>query len=267
MLADPTFNTLMQYSWGFTIYRVRFDGDSEERFASALRRFDLWTRWLIRAFRYCEDDVYDPIILPNGEDPTDQLAESLYHQVVELTLGENQQVVTKPEGKEDFSTVGTAFSVHVASLNSKLSPLNARFEQYLIIDKAALETLEKLPDMLPPIEHYHSISGRRALRSVYYGTWIWVLDRRTCELWAAGGERDAEFPPWARLRICHLQNLWFHHPRRCIPRLWRDLLEEDRHKWETVKWWNAQALIINFALRQTGGREPAWLEKHYGIKG
>lgn len=296
ILSDPAFNSYVPYAWGFTIYRVRFPGDSDERFESALRRFELWARWLVRAARHGNDNSGDPVILPDGQDPTDQLAERFYNQVFEFTPDENEPVIIEPEGKEDFYTVGVAFSEWVSSLNvlsdddrnatsddvhdepddkslasdemsvystETLPPSNpnARYDQCLIIDKHALESLEKLPETVPPLEHYdHFTDTGRALHAIYYRTWVWVLDRRSNERLAAG--EDLGFSLWMRLRICWLQELWFHGPKRESVRLWRQLAEHDKEIGPMLAWWNPQGGLINMVRQQV--REDPTLAKKEG---
>ncbi|CEJ92030.1 hypothetical protein VHEMI07710 [[Torrubiella] hemipterigena] len=265
LLADSTFNTYIPYGWGFTVYRVRFDGDSDERFQSALDRFDLWLRCLVRAVRYGDDNVRDNFTGPN--DSTDQIAERLYNQVFEFDPASlpDDTVITEPEGDEDFFPVGAAFSEWVASLDVDLAASrgNARYHQCLIVDKTALVTLEKLPAEVPPLHHYETNNEHsRSLFSTYNNAWVWVLDRQSNERLAAG--ENVDFSPWLRVRLPTIEALWFERPKGNLWRLdWRQLTQEDRHKWETVAWWHPQALIINGVTRQV--RESRAKRKDQGI--
>lgn len=255
ILSDAAFNSYVSYAWGFTIYRLRFEGDSDERFQSALDRWEQWTRWVVRAARYGNDSVWEYNPSPAGVEPTDQLADRLYNEVLEFVPDDaDEPIVLEPEGEEDFAAVGAAFSKWVASLNVDTSKRNARYDQCLIIDKASLESLEKLPETPPPLEHARCESGRREAHAHYYYAWLWVLDRKINDAEAAGEFIDC--PPWLRLRVNWTQNLWFHGPMGTRPQEWLHLAEEDRHNWETVKWWNPQALIVNGVQRQTRSRGP-----------
>lgn len=215
-------------------------------------------RAMVRAARYGNDNLRDLTIRPDGADPTDQLADRLYNEVFEFNPAESEQpVISEPEGEEDFSAVGAAFSEWVSSLNVDLdaSRDNARYNQCLIIDKTALESLEKLPETLPPLEHFGQESSHvNELQGLYYYTWVWVLDRKSTEMRAAG--EQIAYAPWVRLRINFVRDAWFHAPMRMKPREWPQLAEEDKHKWETVAWWNPQAYLINGVRRQTRGRKP-----------
>lgn len=260
LLADNTFNTYIPYGWGFTIYRVRFEGDSDERFQIALDRFDLWLRWLVRAVPYRDDNINDIFTGPN--DPTNQIAERLYNQVFEFDPASlpDDPVITEPEGDEDFFPVGAAFSAWVASLDVDLAASrgNARYHQCLIIDKKALETLERLPNEVAPLHYYERNNEHfKSLFSKYDNAWVWVLDRESNEGLAAGENLD--FSPWLRIRLSSIEALWFEKPKGNLCKLeWRQLAEEDRHKWETVTWWNYQALMINAATRQVRENRAIW---------
>ena len=159
LLADTSFNSYIPYGWGFTIYRIRFAGDSDERFTRALQRLINWIKWLVRASRYIEEGVRDLFpcdvispLLPAIDDPTDHIADRLVNEVIEFTPGDGECdsniVATGPEGEEDFSVVGRIFSDWVASLGINLSQSrnNARYDHCLIIDKKALKSLELLPE-------------------------------------------------------------------------------------------------------------------------
>ncbi|KAG8407916.1 hypothetical protein J3458_020225 [Metarhizium acridum] len=155
LLRDPSLNSYVPYAWGFTIYRVRFEGDSDDRFAKALRLFSKWTQWLVRASKFTEEGTRNlfPADVPvPSDDPTDDLADRLYNQVIEVYPNADS-IVTGPEGEEDFSAVGEAFTkwVDALGINLTLSKNNTRHDQCLIIDKQALETLERLPEDLPPL--------------------------------------------------------------------------------------------------------------------
>lgn len=257
LIQDPTFDPYLPYTWGFTIYRVRFEGDSDERFAQALQRFTQWSKWIIRASRYSEMASE-----PKGPEPpatgglTDYLADRFYNDVIELDPG--VEVITGPEGQENFSTIGQEFSNWIAGLKVDLgkSENTPRYNHCLIIDKNALKSLELLPDTLPPLEYgkINHPKDRETFRS-YCESWVWVLDRKSCKAFLQG--QEMKYPPWLRLYIGSFLDICFERAQREIPAHWQGLAQEDSEKWETVRWWSSAATMINKLNRQR--RAPGYV--------
>lgn len=243
LLKDPTFNSYLPYAWGFTIYRIRFDGDSDERFDQALRRFTEWTKWLVRDTRYTENLSHADAPEPSPtNDATDYLADRFYNEVIEI----NAAVTIEPEGQEDFSAVGQAFSEWVAGLNVDLmqSKNNVRYDHCLIIDKKALESLELLPEAIPDVGRGQRLYSKAVENlNSWHPSWVWVLDRKTCEAVIQG--KEVEYPPWLRLHLQFVLEIWFERAKGNISTDWQRLAEEDLNKWETVFWWNLEAESMN----------------------
>lgn len=270
LLADTSFNSYVPYGWGFTIYRIRFAGDSDERFTRALQRLTTWIKWLVRASRYIEEGVRDLFpgdviapLPPAIDDPTDHIADRLVNEVIEFTPRDGD---SEPEGEEDFSAVGRTFSDWVASLDVDFSQSrnNARYDHCLIIDEKALKSLELLPEDMPPLEHRKIQSPYRApVVANFHNSWVWVLDRKANEALLEGEWEEAEHPPWLRLRISLIMTLWFERAKGTIPLDWLELREEDKHNWETVGWWNPQAIIANGVLRLSRGEDPPFSSSRY----
>lgn len=244
-IQDPAFDPHLPYTWGFTIYRIPFEGNSDERFAQALQRFTQWSKWIIRASRYSElaskPTAPEP---PATGDSTDHLADRFYNEVIKLDP--SVKFITGPEGQEDFSAVGQEFSNWIAGLNVDLEKTenNPRYNHCLIIDKNALQSLETLPDTLPPLGYEKSRHprNRETFRS-YHKAWVWVLDRKPCEAFSQG--QEMKYPPWLRLRISSFLDIWFERAQRGISADWQRLAQEDFQKWETVRWWSSAAFMIN----------------------
>lgn len=266
LLADPVFNSYVPYAWGFTIYRVPFAGDSDERFTQALQRLTQWIKWLVRASRYSEEGTRDMFpgdvtapIPPATDDPTDHLADRLFNQVIKLNIADARAVITEPKGSEDFSVIERAFSDWVATLgvDLALSKNNARYDHCLIIDENALKSIELLPKDLPPLEHRKlNNPNLRAVFASFCDSWVWVLDRKSNEAWLAG--EKLEHPPWLRLRAYSFLELWFERAKVKTPLNWQKVREEDKLDWETVGWWNSSAGILNIAMQQVCEAGPLY---------
>jgi len=256
---------------------IRFAGDSDERFTRALQRLTNWIKWLVRASRYIEEGVRDLFpgdvispLLPAIDDPTDHIADRLVNEVIEFTPGDGECdgniVATGPEGEEDFSAVGRRFSDWVASLGVNLSQSrnNARYDHCLIIDEKALKSLELLPEDMPPLEHRKIQSLYRApVAASFRKSWVWVLDRKANEALLADKWEESEHPPWLRLRVFSFMTLWFERAKGTIPLDWLELREEDKDRWETVGWWNSQAVTVNGVLRLSRGEDPPFSSSRY----
>lgn len=191
LLADPDFNSYVPYAWGFTIYRIRFAGDSDERFQAALERLTKWVKWIVRSSRFTEEGLQylnridmPSVPLPTADepDPTDTLADRLFNEVVDFVpADEDSVVVTEPEGEEDFSEAWRAFSERLATLGVDLdrSKNNARYDHCLFIDENALRSLELLPEVPPPLEYrQRGHEKHTATHRSYCNSWVWVLDRK-----------------------------------------------------------------------------------------
>ncbi|KAJ9149083.1 hypothetical protein NKR23_g4649 [Pleurostoma richardsiae] len=236
-LDFTTFNTYSPYAWGYTIYRAVFGGTSDARFAEGLRRLEAWVRWHVRMQRYEEIRDWPEECKPASDEvdgPTDELAKRMWNEVFE-DYPDTEQVITEPEGREDFSPVGRAFISWVASLGVDTSGLNTRYDLCLVIDETVLKMLEKLPAQTPPVGPLQKGSPEESrLFDLMINTWVWILDRKTMEEKENGIAR--EFLPWARLRMGFFYDLWFKRPRGLDPANWKCLVEEDRARPDTVRW-------------------------------
>jgi hypothetical protein len=255
LLNDTSFNSWLPYCWGYTIYRVRFEGDSDKRFVKGLDKLNTWLRYAIRGSRYRDGEGsawLNPDFTPSPYDSTDELAKRMYNEIIQ-DYPDADEITTEPEGEEDFTPIGEAFSRWVASLNInlQLSRHNPRYNQCLIIDKAALESLERLPDTLPSIELRNpSHPDRAEVTPVLHNAWLWILDRETAEADRQGQEE--EFPPWLRLRLSLFQSHWFWmvNQNYIYYKDWQRSAEEDTQKWETVLWWNPHGSSFNRTKRE-----------------
>lgn len=249
-LNDTSFNSYVPYVWGHTIYRAVFGGDSDARFEEGFRRLEAWTRWDVRMQRYDRmlqlqkwNKFPGTMPAPGERDISDEVAERMWNEVIE-DYPDSDQLVTEPEGSEDFSPIGRAFIAWVDNLDVDTSGRNTRYDHCLIIDEAALQTLLRLPEQTPPVAPVDFKSPKyRELLKLRMSAWVWVLDRTTMENREDGVEE--EFPPWARLRLPHLRSLWFERPQKLIIDDWQRLVAEDKDQWNTVRWWSTLAKTEN----------------------
>lgn len=255
--------------WGFTVYRAVFGPGSDERFAAGLARLDAWARFYVRQSRYLEEDeqIWEAapqyIAQPPERDVTDELADRLWNEVIE-DYPDKLAVRSAPEGTEDFSPVGRHFISWVDSLNVHTSNRIVRYDHCLVLDDAALLSLEKLPAEIPEVKpRPWPTPERRELGQLMRHTWVWLLDRQAMEDREAGvvqlPQRDMGmyqvYPPWMRIRLDDINLLWFHRPKGYSPVSWTGCAEEDKVKWDRVFWWCPTARTSNQARRQA--REEA----------
>ena len=139
--------------------------------------------------------------------------------------------------------------------------------QCLIMDERALRTIEVLPAE-PPELKFRTEAERRELfppRPRADRPWLWILDREYLELreageWLGGGWIESEpgkrpYPPWARINVGDLFDLWFMRCSGGVPGYWGMTIEEDRVKWDTVLWWCAFPRASNDIYRDARKRK------------
>ena len=258
--------------WGFTIYRAVFGPGSDERFAAGLALLEAWVRFSVRQSRYnlaserAWKRVPQYMPQPGDRDGTDDLAERLWNEVVE-DYPDKLAVRSAPEGEEgseDFSPVGRAFVAWVKGLNVDTSGLNVRYDHCLVLDDAALRSLEDLPAELPEIRPRPTTYPERSQFNRFLrNAWVWLLDREEMEYRDPDSQRvkplkkedQPDAPPWIRIRLSLLDDLWFRRPQGQTQSPWFCCIEEDRDKWDRVFWWNSSASALNQGRR--GAREDA----------
>ncbi len=258
-LANYKDNTYVPNAWGFTIYRAVFGPGSDERFAAGLKQLEDWIRFRVRQDRYDGDMQTTSPSEPDTE-PNNILAERMWNEVVEdYPDKEMVKSHTTPdeEGQEDFSAIGGAFIRWVDGLgvDEDASRSNARYNHCLILDDAALRSLERLPTGVPEVKHRERRSAEnRELSSLLYHTWVWLLDRNAMEEREAGTRVSGrDYPPWIRVRLCEIQTVWFRRTQFELGREWDGVVFEDPEKWDSVFWWAMMAKSWNEAARQARG--------------
>ncbi|KAK7965992.1 uncharacterized protein PG986_000269 [Apiospora aurea] len=227
---------------------------------------------------------------PHEHDRWDDVAARLWNEVVEHYPNADQ-VDSTELGEEDFAPVGEAFLSWVDQLGIDTTRLNARYDFCLIIDETVLQMLEGLPAETPPLEapklgprppppslgpeedirrekaaHRARLAAKRAeaiappapppsksdqdrAKDLCRETWVWILDRETMEKYQEG--EDIEFPPWARIRIRDMYAAWFDRAKGAVPDDWEQHIQEDRHPWDTIRWWVCSgARTANEVLRR-----------------
>ena len=255
-LQDWQHNTYVPNGWGFTVYRAVFGPCSNERFAAGVKRLEDWLHFSVRQNRY---DLFGKrTALPSDPDTdlTNLVAERLWNELVEDYPDKDKiKLSTTPddEGSEDFTPIGTAFVRWAEQLGVDLSRRNARYNHCLILDDAALKSLEGLPNEVPKVKPRPAGTPEgRDLTRIKQGAWVWVLDRETIQARQAGTFRRSPediYPPWIRIRLPFLQTLWFYPPQGLAPEEWWQVSEEDRVKHDRVFWWNERATTMNQVLR------------------
>jgi hypothetical protein len=257
-IQPEEFDPRVPYGWGFFIYRAVFGEGADARFAEGLNRLEKWLRWEARDSRYRNEDADiwknypDYMPTPGERDITDEIAERMWNEVVE-EYPDAHEIITEPEGSEDFSPIGRDFASRVESFDLDTGPededdnrANTRYETCLIIDEKVLQILEALSaDSLPVIprdksETKEAIGGLRE-------RWIWILDRET-SIDKEDGDVE-EFPPWIRISLIQLRYLFFMRARGKVPYNWQGLVMEDTKHWDTVRWWMPMARSYNESSR------------------
>lgn len=256
-IKPEEFDPRVPYGWGFFIYRAIFGDGTDARFSEGLSRLEKWLRWDVRSSRYKHgDDEYvwehhpEYMPAPGEPDATDELARRMWNEVVE-EYPDAQEIITEPEGSEDFTPIGQDFAARVESFDINTGPQdeedwrrNTRYETCLIIDGRVLEMLEGLPADTPPVVPLPKLSpeGQQA-RRVLRDNWVWIMDRETAINREEGNVQ--EFPPWIRIRLHSLRYFFFQSAFGYVTTDWQRLVEEDKNNWDTVRWWNTIAPMGN----------------------
>ncbi|UKZ82858.1 hypothetical protein TrVFT333_010658 [Trichoderma virens FT-333] len=219
-IQPENFDPRVPYGWGFFIYRAVFGDGTDARFAEGLNRLEKWLRWEARDSRYNSDDEAarweeypDYMPAPGEPDVTDEVAARMWNEVVE-EYPDAQEMITEPEGSEDFSPIGRDFAARVESFNINTGPQyeedrrrNTRYETCLIIDGRVLEMLEGLPADTPPVVPLPIFSPEsEQVAQILRDNWVWILDRETAIDREEGDVQ--EFPPWIRIRLRSLRFLF-----------------------------------------------------------
>ncbi|KAL7790705.1 hypothetical protein V8C43DRAFT_285236 [Trichoderma afarasin] len=260
-IKPEEFDPRVLYGWGFFIYRAVFGDGTDARFSEGLNRLEKWLRWEARISRYNSGDEADrwkehPEYMPAPGEPdvTDEIAGRMWNEVIE-EYPDAQEIITEPEGSEDFSPIGRDFAARVESFDINTGPQdeedcrrNTRYEACLIIDGRVLEMLEGLPADTPPVAPVAKSSpeSRRA-KQILRDNWVWILDRETAIDREEGNVQ--EFPPWIRIRLRSLRFFFFESALGYVTTNWQYLVEEDYTNWDTVRWWNSMARTGNEVMR------------------
>lgn len=264
------FDPRVPYSWGFFIYRAVFGEGTDARFAEGLDSLEKWLRWKARMSRYgfnekeTWENYPDYMPAPGEPDVTDEVATRMWNEVVE-EYPDAQEIITEPEGSEDFSPIGRDFADRVESFDINTGPQdekdrvrNTRYETCLIIDRRVLEMLEGLPADTPPVVPLPESSPKiQQTDQILHDNWVWILDRETAI--DREEEEEQEFPPWIRIRLESLQFFFFRCARGHVIKDWQDLVEEDKENWDTVRWWNSVATVSNEVRRAFRAAPPGTL--------
>ncbi|KAL7907780.1 hypothetical protein GGI35DRAFT_67314 [Trichoderma velutinum] len=260
-IQPEEFDPRVPYGWGFFIYRAVFGDGTNARFAEGLNRLEKWLRWEVRNSRYTSmgeaeswEKHPDCMPAPGEHDVTDEVAARIWNEVVE-EYPDALEIITEPEGSEDFSPIGRDFAARVESFDINTGPQyeedrrrNTRYETCLIIDGRVLEMLEGLPADTPPVVPLpRSSPESRQAAQVLRDNWVWILDRETAIDRQEGDVQ--EFPPWIRIRLRSLRFLFFRSACGDILNVWQRLVEEDKKNWDTVRWWNSVGPVCNEVRR------------------
>ncbi|KAL7911999.1 hypothetical protein GGI35DRAFT_492045 [Trichoderma velutinum] len=246
----PDFDPRIPFGWGFTIYRTVFGHGTDARFAEGLSRLEKWMKWETRDARYHIGgyETVRPEDIPAPGEPhiTDEIAARMYNEVVE-EYPDAQDIITEPEGSEDFSPVARDFMSRVESFNIDFDECDwvegrrhSRYDTCLIIDERVLKMLEGLPEDPPEvIPRGDSDPEREATIKLLEENWIWILNRETAMQIEEGVEGEVvQYPPWLRIRLESLRNLFFKRAFGYISPYWPSRVEEDKERWDTVRWWS-----------------------------
>lgn len=267
-IKQEEFDPRVPYGWGFFIYRAVFGDGTDARFAEGLNRLENWLRWEVRNSRYNsveEAETWerfpDYMPAPGEPDVTDEVAARMWNEVVE-EYPDAQEIITEPEGSEDFSPIGRDFAARVESFDINTGPQdeddrrrNTRYETCLIIDGRVLEMLEGLPADTPPVVPLPiSSPERQQAAQILRDNWVWILDRETAIDREEGDVQ--EFPPWIRIRLRSLRFFFFRSALGYVTTDWQSLVEEDKKNWDTVRWWNSVAPTFNQVRRASRAAPP-----------
>jgi hypothetical protein len=256
-ISPEEFDPRVPYGWGFFIYRAVFGDGTDARFAEGLTRLEKWLRWEVRDSRYSgfdeaaiwkEHPEYMPA--PGEPDVTDEVAARMWNEVIE-EYPDAEEIITAPEGSEDFSPIGRDFAARVESFDINTGPQdekdrrrNTRYETCLIIDGRVLEMLEGLPAATPSVVPLPTSSPEsQQAKQILHENWVWILDRETAIDREMGDVQ--EFPPWIRIRLDSLRFFFFRSALGYVTKDWQSLVEEDKTNWDTVRWWNTLARSSN----------------------
>jgi hypothetical protein len=271
-------NSKDPYTWGFVLYRACFGGEFDQRFASAVKKLDSWTRYLAQQRRYAglqPKDKDDPACDPTAPDgktiPSMDLAKRFKLDIIEDYPDGTESVSAGFEvddGDEDFMAVGKAFLDWVDENAVDTSNLYVRNDHCLIIDERSLVTLEALPDTVPKPGPIKLVGGGCDLyftESPQKDAWVWILDREYYDKYAEAGKqaphviplppyshlKERRFDPWVRIRIDKLMRVWWYRPDGYEPGSWQSCIARDRDKFDRVNWWEgAPAPTTNDSIRQ-----------------
>ncbi|KKO96752.1 hypothetical protein THAR02_11145 [Trichoderma harzianum] len=267
-LKPEEFDPRVPYGWGFFIYRAIFGDGTDARFSEGLNRLEKWLRWEARISRYNSDEEggsweHHPEYMPAAGEPdvTDEVAARMWNKVVE-EYPDAQEIITEPEGSEDFSPIGRDFAARVESFDINTGPQdeedrrrNTRYETCLIIDGRVLEMLEGLPADTPPVVPLPESSPEsQEAEQILRDNWVWILDRETAIDREEGDVQ--EFPPWIRIRLHSLRFFFFRSALGYVTTDWQRLVEEDKNNWDTVRWWNTIAPMCN-EMRRASRAAPS----------
>lgn len=153
------------YTWGWTIFRTVCTPESDNCFSAAV---DKLQRWLAC---YVEINKFPATRRRVGwpAEPVNELARRRRNDVVQ-----DRQLDTT-----DWAVVYDAFKRWVLQHNVTESdfrfdvvPSNVRYNSFIIIDQAALEALENLPENRPPLTEEMALTPN---------AWVWVVCTKTLE--------------------------------------------------------------------------------------
>lgn len=261
-------------AWSFRLYRAVFGPGTDERFAKAVDRLREWVQWSVRNSRYIRWVKGDHVketdwTWPRGKPhETDEVARRFWIDVVEDYPGchENRAGLDVEPGTEDFSLVGRAF---LSWLSGRSKPVDEEdddddeeilYTPYchcLIVDEKALVALETLPDTIPDVKPRTSDEWDQ-VSEVHQNAWVWLLDRKTMKRQEAGepliraswmkGDPDLpHFPPWCRISIADLYELWFRLPQKTSLAYWNGAVMEGRKvaEYGKIRYWAGNAPAMN----------------------
>ncbi|TPX10952.1 uncharacterized protein E0L32_008158 [Thyridium curvatum] len=193
------------HSWGYTVLRTIYSEESNELWPVALAKLERWvTQYFVHETRLAvprftdgsvNEEMGRRFVLETLQDPQ---SEPL--QIPDMSKASRAEILA-------LADVFDAWYYDVVGGNQDARRFNPRFWDFLVIDEAALRSLVKLPDELPPTDP--APREERRARDIYWDfAYVWLVDPQAARRYK-GIDNDENYDGVMKLSPADIPSSWF----------------------------------------------------------